>query len=157
MLVADGRIELTRGPREHFTRPAIDPLFRSAARVYGRRVIGIVLSGTGSDGAAGLEEVKRRGGAAIVQDPADALMREMPETAAATVEPDYIVGGAELAELLLRVAAEPISPAAPVPDKEASRTMPELEHPTAFSCPECGGALREVDDTNLLTYRCHTG
>jgi two-component system chemotaxis response regulator CheB len=157
MLIADGQIELTHGPREHFTRPAIDPLFRSAARAYGPRTIGIVLSGTGSDGAAGLEQIKRSGGLAIVQDPADALAQEMPETAAAIANPDYIVGSGEVAKLLIRLAAEPISPAAASSDKKARPGMPKLEHPIALTCPDCGGALRQADDTRLLTYRCHTG
>jgi two-component system chemotaxis response regulator CheB len=62
LLVEPGRLRISRAPREHFTRPAIDPLFRSVAGAYGGRVIGIVLSGGGSDGAAGLDTIKRAGG-----------------------------------------------------------------------------------------------
>ena len=156
MLVADGHIELTRGPREHFTRPAIDPLFRSAARVGGARVIGVILSGNGSDGAAGLEQISRCGGVAIVQDPAEAQAEEMPQTAVAIAEPDHVVPSAEMSGLLTRLAAESISAVSLTEDK-ASTAMARLEHPIALTCPECGGALREEDSTRLLTYRCHTG
>src|SRR5690242_943365 len=78
LIVANGRILLGKGPRENMARPAIDPLFRSAAAAYGPRVIGVVLSGLLNDGASGLEAIKRCGGIALVQDPGDALADEMP-------------------------------------------------------------------------------
>jgi two-component system chemotaxis response regulator CheB len=74
MLVRRGWVELAHGPRENHSRPAIDPLFRSAARTYGSRVAGVVLLGALHDGSLGLMAVKTRGGAAIVQDPNEAAV-----------------------------------------------------------------------------------
>ncbi len=92
MLVSAGTIRLSRGPRQHFTRPAIDPLFRSVARAFGPRVIGVVLSGAGNDGAAGLREIKKAGGITVIQRPADALYPEMPRNAAKAVRADHLAG-----------------------------------------------------------------
>ena len=155
MLIDDGRIVLSRGPREHFTRPAIDPLFRSAARSHGAAVIGVVLSGGGGDGASGLEEIARAGGLTLVQEPSDALFPEMPRTAAAIIDVDQIVPSRRLAPLLTQLASEPA--AAPARKAEASEDMQELEKPSALTCPDCGGALREMNGTSLKMYRCHTG
>ncbi|MGE5268696.1 MAG: chemotaxis protein CheB [Thiohalocapsa sp.] len=155
LLVDAGRVVLNRGPRVHFTRPAIDPLFRSAARSYGARVIGVVLSGTGSDGVIGLEAIHAAAGLTLAQAPTDALFTEMPQTAVATVPIDHVVVKAELAPLLVRLVAEPL--AAPARKTEASNEMTELERPAGLTCPECGGTLREIDGTALKTYRCHTG
>jgi len=78
MLVRPSQIRLSRSPKVHFTRPAIDPLFVSAAEAYGRRVLGIVLSGTGSDAAKGLRSIWENGGAVLVQDPKEAAEPSMP-------------------------------------------------------------------------------
>ena len=100
LLVREGTVELSRGPRENRARPAIDPLFRSAALAYGERVIGVVLTGFLDDGAAGLLAIKRAGGVAIVQDPEDAEFPSMPATALARVEVDYCTNLVELPALL---------------------------------------------------------
>lgn len=155
MVLRDGRIRLNRGPREHFTRPAIDPLFRSAARQYGPAVIGVVLSGTGGDGTFGLEEIRAGGGLALIQQPDDALFPEMPQTAAAVVEIDEVVVSRRLGEVLTELVAQPV--AARPRAAQTSTDMKELEKPVALTCPECGGALRDLGGSGLKMYRCHTG
>ena len=102
LMVAKGVVRLNHGPKEHYNRPAIDPLFRSAAQVYGRRVIGVLLSGTFRDGVAGLKEIKRHGGLVIVQDPAEAMFSGMPRNALAEMEIDYCLPVTKIRELLTR-------------------------------------------------------
>src|SRR5262249_2025863 len=106
LLIFKNRIVLGRGPRENMVRPAIDPLFRSAALHYGPRVIGLVLSGLLSDGAAGLNAVKRCGGIALVQDPSDAISDEMPRRALEATTVDLCVPGARLGDVLSELAQE---------------------------------------------------
>jgi two-component system chemotaxis response regulator CheB len=89
MVVCDGHVELTFAPRENWSRPAIDPLFRTAAAAYGEAVVGVILTGQLSDGTAGLYEIKRLGGTTIVQDPADAEAAGMPQSAIANVRVDF--------------------------------------------------------------------
>ncbi len=107
LLVFESHIMLGRGPRENMVRPAIDPLFRSAALQYGPRVIGVVLSGLLSDGAAGLNAIKRCGGMALVQDPSDAIADEMPLRALETTTVDLCVSGARLGDVLSDLVREP--------------------------------------------------
>lgn len=102
-----GVLRLVRGPREHRNRPAVDPLFRSAALAYGARVIGVVLSGALGDGTAGLWTVKDRGGIAIVQEPDDAAVSAMPSNALAEVDVDHVGTASALGALLGRLAREP--------------------------------------------------
>jgi two-component system chemotaxis response regulator CheB len=155
MLISGDHIRLSHGPREHFTRPAIDPLFRSAARHHGAAVIGVVLSGTGSDGAVGLEAIRRAGGRTMIQAPADALFPDMPRSAMAALPVDHIVAATDLAPTLIKITAT--SPPG-LGVKESGRDMEtDIERPAGFTCPECGGVLRELPDTPIKTYRCHTG
>lgn len=106
MLLRDGHLELSRGPRENWARPAVDPLFRSAAQAYGADTIGVVLSGRLNDGTAGLHEIKRHGGIAIVQTPSDAAAPDMPRSALENVSVDYCLPVADMARLLLQLVRE---------------------------------------------------
>jgi len=164
-------IHVVRGPRENRCRPAIDPLFRSAAAVYGPRVTGVILSGTLGDGTAGLLTVKQRSGVAVVQDPASALFPEMPRNALEYVQADYVLPLAEIAPVLVRLAYEPVAEVsteiASNDDRKeialAEADMATLENqekpgvPSVFGCPDCGGTLWELPEAELLRFRCRTG
>jgi two-component system, chemotaxis family, protein-glutamate methylesterase/glutaminase len=169
MLVHDDHVLLRRGPRENLSRPAIDPLFRSAACSFGARTIGVILTGSLSDGVSGLHAVKRCGGVAIVQDPDDALVPDMPSNALDHVDVDHCVPLAEMAALLLKLVAQPARPMVPIPEEiclEAAIAAQEhanmdtddkLGKLSPFTCPECQGPLWEIADGKLLRYRCHAG
>lgn len=169
MLLHGDHILLRRGPRENLSRPAIDPLFRSAAVSCGSRVTGVVLSGALSDGTAGLLAIKRCGGTAIVQEPADAIVASMPCNALRYVDVDRTVPVGDMAALLSSVVRSPAPPTPPIPlgirleaaiaAQELGDMMTEdvLGRPSRFTCPECHGALWEIEDGDLLRYRCHVG
>jgi two-component system chemotaxis response regulator CheB len=161
LLVADGRLELDHGPRENYTRPAIDPLFRSAARAYGEDAIGVILTGELNDGTAGLYEIKKAGGIAIVQSPADAEWPSMPRSAHENVPTDYCLPLSKIAEVLVRLSREERQT---IPSSRAKRgaiAMSDEEHPlrrpVAQTCPECGGAMSEQAVGKLTQFRCHIG
>jgi two-component system chemotaxis response regulator CheB len=171
MLIEPGIVRLTRGPRENRFRPAVDPLFRSAAQTYGPGVIGVVLTGDLDDGTAGLWAVKRLGGTAIVQDPEDALFPSMPRNAISHVKVDYCVPLEEVAPLLvsLTVDASEVKGALQVPEKiqieveiAKERTaldagVMKLGEPSNYVCPECNGVLLQLNEEDRPRFRCHTG
>lgn len=171
LLVKPGLVLVRRGPKENRTRPAIDPLFRSAAVAYGPRVIGVVLTGMLDDGTAGLLAIKRCGGLAIAQDPDDAQWPAMPRHARDHVALDHCVAMGALPDLLTRLVDEPAEPVVPVPGElvlEARGAERELAGPTGgggpligtpapISCPECRGTLLEIQDGPLLRFRCQVG
>lgn len=169
LLVDDSIAKLGEGPRENRHRPAIDPLFRSAARAYGPNTIGVLLSGNLDDGVAGLIDIKEHGGTAIVLDPADAQYTGMPQNALDAVPNiDHIVQLRTIAPLLVRLMKQPPQPPiiAVVGDDDldpdaADRGVPADEDPStipsAFSCPDCGGVLWELQGGELVHYRCRTG
>jgi two-component system chemotaxis response regulator CheB len=169
LLIHDGHILLRRGPRENMARPAIDPLFRTAAASHGGRVIGVVLSGALNDGTAGLRAVKRCGGLAVVQDPDDASVPFMPRSALRHVQVDHVARTDRMGQLLDRLAREPAGPTPEIPmDIRLEATLAaqekgsmELENKlgklSPFTCPECNGALWEISDGSMLRYRCHVG
>lgn len=172
LLLSPGeRAQVVRGPRENRTRPAVDPLFRSAALAYGARVIGVVLSGGLDDGTAGLRGIKMCGGTTVVQDPADALATSMPSSALRNASVDYCKPSAELAALIVQLTQGD----APEPTRLENnmKKLMEIEveaakgkggqgiidhaDPSLFTCPECHGALLRVRGESPLRYRCHTG
>lgn len=169
LLIVDGTIRLGEGPRENMARPAIDPLFRSAALSYGPRTVGVILSGMLNDGASGLSAIKACGGIAIVQHPLDAAADQMPLAALETVDADEVAPAEDLAKLLTDVVGRDAGPLVDCPDSLAlevgiaagarlgAQTLREFADPSALSCPDCQGVLSEVRDQQPLRYRCQIG
>src|SRR3954451_551930 len=166
LFVKPGEIRLVRGPKENNFRPAVDPLFRSAAQAYGERVIGVVLSGGLDDGTHGILQIKRRGGTAIAQSPDDAAEPSMPRSAIERVGVDYILPAAEIGLMLNKLVAPDSESPAPVgvdvPDlaeglPSGLRLGSAVVPSSPFICPHCNGALWEHREGNLLRYRCHMG
>lgn len=179
MIVDAGRIRLTRGARENRHRPAIDPLFRSAALAYGARTIAVVLTGMLDDGTSGLMVVEARQGCSVVQDPESAMFPQMPANALERVPGARVARLEVIPALLAELVRTPL--AAGIADSFAVRStdekggvaaeeiriaeidMAEIEKeipfgdPSPFSCPECGGVLWEIDQQGLLRYRCRVG
>lgn len=163
MLVEAGIVRLTKGPRENWARPAIDPLFRSAARAYGANVIGVILTGGLNDGTAGMYEVKARHGTTVIQDPAEAVTPNMPQSVIDNVAVDHIVKLAQMAALLTDLvdgqkSTRP-SIVHPTGDSQEKGMTAEftLNRPVAVTCPDCGGALRRSELGKLTQYSCHIG
>jgi two-component system chemotaxis response regulator CheB len=150
-------------------RPAIDPLFRSAAVAYGARVIGVVLTGYQDDGAAGLLAVKRCGGVTIVQSPEDAMHPEMPRSALAHVDVDHCVPLVRMGALLHRLTRQETAETPPIPrditaeveiierSTDSVEREEELGTLAPLCCPECGGPLWELHADKLQRYRCRLG
>ncbi len=171
LVLEAGQMRVVYGPRENNVRPAIDPLFRSAARTYGPRVVGVILSGTLDDGSAGLIAIKQRGGIAIVQDPKEATYSGMPANALKYLQPDYVAPVSQIPPLLAKLAAMPAFPETqyPVPLQlkieseipiQGEGTMEQMEQIaklSVFTCPECHGTLYELHDGDLVRFRCQTG
>ena len=171
LLIEPGQVRITKGPRENRFRPAIDPLFRSAAQVFGPAAIGVILTGHLDDGTAGLWAIKQLGGTTVVQDPEDALFPSMPMSALAHVRVDHSVPLAEISRLLVRLTAtvEVDTAETPVPESmevevEISKEQNPLEagllrigEPSSFSCPECHGVLLQLREGGRIRFRCHTG
>lgn len=173
MTIDGNTIRLSRGPKEHHARPAIDPLFLSAAMAYRSAVIGVILTGMLDDGTAGLQAIKECGGVAVVQDPDDALAPSMPLSALRHVEVDHCIPLSVLPRLLVSLATMPAPAIGGAPTREVERLKHEqaialaegnvMEHlasigtPSTFVCPDCHGDLWEINGANPPRYRCHTG
>jgi two-component system, chemotaxis family, protein-glutamate methylesterase/glutaminase len=174
LLVRSGWIELSRGPRENHARPAIDPMFRTAARAYGRRTVGVVLSGALYDGSMGLLAIKTRGGMAIVQDPGEASVDSMPRRAIERAAADHILPVAEIATALTDLVQQPVIAQGEntmVNTIDAEERLEAViaedfveqandgrpEETTLFTCPDCGGVLWQGGDGPVLRFRCHVG
>lgn len=153
--IQDDRARLTVGPRENGHRPAVDTLFRSAARAGDGRVIGVVLSGNRDDGAAGLATIKAGGGAAIVQDPSDALYPGMPASAIANVAVDAVVAADQIAATIAAL----VNGDAPPPRPHATdRPVSERSGNRPISIwPECGGAGGEQTQYGVVRWQCDEG
>jgi two-component system, chemotaxis family, protein-glutamate methylesterase/glutaminase len=165
LLVKKGGLVTPRGPKENLFRPAIDPLFRTAARLYGPRVVGVILSGGLDDGTHGLGLVSRHGGLTVVQDPEDAAFDSMPSSAMKYTTVDHVVPASGMGPLLDRLVRQPAAAPPAVAEKvdvaEApTDLLPKLARsspPSPMGCPECEGALWEQVDDNFPLYRCHVG
>lgn len=168
VLVVNGAIRLSRGPRQNGVRPAADPMFRSAALYAGPRTIAVVLSGTLDDAALGCATVERRGGRVAVQDPSEAAYPGMPESALAATQHALARPVSELAQLISRLAAEdperPDGDPAPELEAEVSRLLNgDLEADmsarpySGFICPDCGGPLFGTRKNTPSTYDCIVG
>lgn len=169
LLVERDQLTVLRGPRENRHRPAIDPLFRSAAWAYGPRVIGVVLTGNLDDGTAGLWAIRSCGGVTVVQEPAEAEYPEMPSNALTHNRVDHRLPLDGIAALMLRLIDESPGAAPPPPPSSVKdeveavkfnsdvRTVARLGALSPFTCPSCRGALWELQEGGHLRYRCHTG
>jgi two-component system, chemotaxis family, protein-glutamate methylesterase/glutaminase len=167
MILGEENVRLIRGPRENGHRPAVDPLFRSAARQHGPRVIGVVLSGSLDDGVAGLRFVKDRGGAALVQDPGEAQYDGMPRSAIERVDVDRVGTLEQLAQEVCALIEEPVA-TAPSDSKTEAAERPDTGIelmdepkpegvPAALTCPECGGPMWEQGTGSLVRFECRVG
>jgi two-component system chemotaxis response regulator CheB len=172
LLLANHHVRVTKGPKENRFRPAVDPLFRSAAYSHGERVIGVILSGALDDGTAGLWTIKRHGGIAIVQDPLDAEFPSMPKNALREVKVDYAVPISQMAELLVHLSKEQVAEPSRVVMEDDELTQFEIRTAlegkatmeimkygalTPYTCPDCHGVLFRLKDANQPRFRCHTG
>lgn len=163
LVIEDGHVRVTVGPRENGHRPAIDALFRSAAAQRDGRVIGVILSGTRDDGSAGLAVIKAGGGAAVVQDPKEAMYAGMPRSALASVAVDAVVPSSEVARTVVAmVNGDPLPPGAQPPDEPDPGVPPQvpdqpLPDPVTTTCPECGGVLTERHHAGVVQWQCRVG
>jgi two-component system chemotaxis response regulator CheB len=166
LVIKDHTTLLTREPRENGHRPAVDVLFRSAARVHRSKVIGVVLSGGRDDGAAGLYAIKARGGVAIVQDPAEATTPNMPQNALNMVEIDFCLPVRQIADVLVQLTNGDVTNITDSPnggnimEDEATAYRPTSEPPgdqIPVACPECNGPIYEIRDGKLAHFECFVG
>ncbi len=171
LIVEPSRLRATRGPKENRFRPAVDPLFRSAAQTYGPRVIGVILTGGLDDGTAGLWAVKQLGGVAVVQDPNDAEAPSMPRNARAHVQVDHCVPLSRIPSLLLDLTSQNIAEAGgySVPELTGIEVdiakqnaaldagIQAVGKPSKYACPECHGVLFQLKEGDRVRFRCHTG
>ncbi|MBW8727724.1 MAG: chemotaxis protein CheB [Inquilinus limosus] len=170
LLLQGDTLRLSHGAWENGVRPAVDTLFRSVAVCCGSRSIGVVLTGYLDDGSAGLRALRRCGGVAVVQDPADAEYPDMPRNALATTEADHMAALDAMPSLLARLVASAAGRPVPVPPEiqleadimarrhgDEMAALDRLGQRSVFTCPDCGGVMWELHDGDALRYRCHLG
>ena len=143
-------VRVTRGPKENGHRPAVDPLFRTAARIFGSRVVGVVLTGNLSCGTEGLMAIKASGGLAVVQ--ADPQFPGMAQSALAHVDVDHVVPLVEMADLIRRLVTHPLPLQA---EEDAARVV--VPRTSRIVCPSCNGSMVETVEGGLLRFRCQVG
>lgn len=171
LVILDSTVRIVHTASENGVRPAVDPLFRSAARAYGPRVIGVVLTGALDDGTSGVAAIKEAGGVTIAQDPEEAFAPGMPRSAIASGMIDHVVALRDIPLLLTALVEEDAPPQVRAPVGPHMRAM-EADladvsialdakdrpgRPSVFSCPECHGTLWEVEENGLLRFRCRVG
>lgn len=170
MLVDGPVVVLTRAAKEHHTRPAIDPLFRSAALSRGANVIGVVLTGMLSDGSIGLQTIKEAGGVTLVQHPDDAAEPSMPRATLRAVDVDHCLPLAELGAKLKELVAAPraLHPWAQRRQTDIEQdvflrrgdsveNLTAIADPSPYVCPDCKGGLWSLKNAVPPRFRCHTG
>lgn len=165
LVVRRNAVSVVNAPRENRSRPAIDPLFRTAALAYGPRVIAVALSGVLDDGTAGAAAVRRRGGVVVVQDPEDALFADIPRNIIERVGADHVLPCSQIGALIARLSTEEVEDHMRFGEDEDPAMAGQeqlLEKAlngdiTQFTCPECSGTLWEVDEDGILRYRCRVG
>jgi two-component system, chemotaxis family, protein-glutamate methylesterase/glutaminase len=174
LLIEQQHMRLVHGPKENLHRPSIDTLFRSAARWAGPRTIGVILTGARDDGASGMRAIKQRGGITIVQDPTDAPFPSMPLSVMQQSKVDYSLPLREIAPLLSSLARQPVDEEGryPVPEnveietriaqqemegEELIASIEKIGKVSKLTCPDCHGALWEINDDDILRFRCHVG
>jgi two-component system chemotaxis response regulator CheB len=171
MLVKKNKIHLTSGPTVNYSRPAIDPLFYSAAVAYGSKTFGVLCSGMLDDGTAGFAAIKNHGGVTIVQDPKEAEYPEMPRNALESGVVDYSLPILKIASLLVKLSSNstvtPIKLARENSMKSKiiggqdyiteEKTLEQIGAASVFSCPECNGTLWEINEEKITRFRCRIG
>lgn len=173
ILLEGTRVLVKKGPEENRFRPSIDALFRSAAYVYGPRVVGVVLSGLLNDGTSGLWSIKRLGGVTIIQEPEDADYPSMPLNVLEYVKVDHTVPASKMGGLLNKLTTEKASKKPKISKQEMEFLKMEViiskqdnafsmgimneGDLTPFTCPECHGVLVRLIEGEFIRFRCHTG
>jgi two-component system chemotaxis response regulator CheB len=173
LLLEKDKVLIKKGPKENRFRPSIDALFRSAAYVYGHRVIGVVLSGMLDDGTSGLWTIKRLGGITVIQDPEKAQFPSMAINVLDHVKVDYKESVPEMAALLNKLTKKSVPEKPSVTAKEMDLLkmdvviasggkalemgIMEQGKLSTFTCPECHGALVGFKEGKIIRFRCHTG
>ena len=169
LLLPEGVIELSNGPKVNHTRPAADVMFASAARWFGDRVVAVVLSGLLDDGAVGAALVAQAGGLVMAQEPGEAAQPSMPRAALAAAPGAIAVPGKKLGEVVSAMLGESGLVTWPRRQRQEAREAsmeetsdlqflsPGETRLTRLACPECGGALAEIVLPQISYYRCHVG
>ncbi len=163
--IKDHVTALTRGPRENGHRPAIDVLFRSAAREHRAKVVGVLLTGGRDDGTAGLYTIKARGGVAIVQNPEEAVTPDMPRNALKMVDVDFCLPVRQIADVLVQLANGDATDITETSNGNAVEDETAAAHASAeppgnqipVACPECNGPLYELKEGELAHFQCFVG